>query len=287
MPLDAGHLTPGDCVSVDQLESNTPGSVPTARGTPTTCKFQAATLFCDHASRLIHLTCHSSTGAVNAIPAKRAFERDATLANVHIKKYKADNGIFNSASWRTSCDALQQSTEYCGVNAHHQNGIAERQIRTIVDRVCTMLLHAMHKWPDVITMDLWPYALKLAADLHNVTPGSSGLSPAEISAGAKDKNRLKDFHTFGCPVFVLEARLQAGHKIPKWEPRSRMAIYLGHSPQHASSVPLVMNIKTGHVSPQYHIVYDDHFTTTQETGKPQTWFQIWGDFSTGLHVPWY
>lgn len=111
-----------------------------------------------------------------------------------------------------------------------------------------MLIHATHKWPDVVTVDLLPYALKLATDLHNATPGISGLSPAEIFAGIKDKNRLKVFHTFSCPVFVLEAHLRSGHKIPKWEPRSPMAIYLGHSLQHASNVPLVMNIKSGLVS---------------------------------------
>jgi hypothetical protein len=40
-----------------------------------------------------------------------------------------------------------------------------------------MLLHAMHHWPDIIKVDLWPYALKLAVDLHNHTPGPSGHSP--------------------------------------------------------------------------------------------------------------
>jgi hypothetical protein len=105
-PLDAAHLHPGDCVSVDQLESNTPGSVLTSHGTPTKCTFQAATFFCDHASHFIHLTCHSFTGAVDAIASKRAFEREAQLANVSIKKYKADNGIFNSASWHATCELL-------------------------------------------------------------------------------------------------------------------------------------------------------------------------------------
>jgi len=146
-----------------------------------------------------------------------------------------------------------------------------------------MLLHVLNKWPDVVTVSLWPYALRLAVDLHNATPGQSSLSPAEIFAGTKDRNRLADFHAFGCPVFVLEARLQAGHKIPKWEPHSWMAVYLGCSPQHASNVPLVMNIKTGLVSPQYHVVFDDHFTTTQCLATnvlPANWkllFQEWSE----------
>jgi len=124
-----------------------------------------------------------------------------------------------------------------------------------------MLLHAMRSWPEIITKDLWPFALKLAVDIHNSTPGPSGLSPDEIFSGQKStKNRLADFHTFGCPVFVLEASLQDGHKLLKWKPRSRMAVYLGLSPNLATTVPLVLNTTTGLVSPQYHLVFNDHFT---------------------------
>ena len=69
-------------------------------------------------------------------------------------------------------------------------------------------------------------------------------------------------HTFGCPVYVLKDGLQtAGSQIPKWDPRARLGIYLGHSPCHAGSIALVMNPRTLHVSPQFHVVYDDDFTT--------------------------
>ena len=40
-----------------------------------------------------------------------------------------------------------------------------------------------------------------------------------------------------------------------------MVIYVGHLPAHAGSVELVLNPKTGLVSPQYHVVYDDQFST--------------------------
>ena len=75
--------------------------------------------------------------------------------------------------------------------------------------------------------------------------------------------RLKNFHTFGCPVYVLDARLQSagGAGPPKWDARSRLGIYVGHSPLHAGSVALVLNPKTGLVSPQYHVVFDDDFST--------------------------
>jgi hypothetical protein len=41
-----------------------------------------------------------------------------------------------------------------------------------------------------------------------------------------------------------------------------MGVYLGSSPNHASSVPLVLSTTTGLVSPQFHVVFDDNFTTT-------------------------
>jgi hypothetical protein len=93
--------------------------------------------------------------------------------------------------------------------------------------------------------------------------GYYGLTPEEIFTGIKGCNHLADFHPFGCPVFVLDPMLQQGHKIPRWKPRSRVVVYLGLSPEHASSVPLVLSTSTGLVSPQFHIVFDDYFSTTK------------------------
>jgi len=115
----------------------------------------------------------------------------------------------------------------------------------------------MIQWPDIITETLWPFALRLAVELHNKTPGPSDLTPEEIFTGMKQKNKFFDFHPFGCPIFVLDPSLQQGHKIPRWKPRSRMGVYLGSSPNHASSVPLVLSTTTGLVSPQFQVVFDD------------------------------
>jgi hypothetical protein len=137
-----------------------------------------------------------------------------------------------------------------------------------------MLLKDIRLWPDDITPALWPLALQLAVDVHSHTPSPSGLSPIEIFSKHKDSNRLKDFHPFGGPVVALKASLQKGHKIPKWQPRSRMAIYLGNSTHHAINAHLVLNIQTGLVSPQYHVVFDDNFTTTksiQPNETPSNW----------------
>ncbi len=154
-----------------------------------------------------------STGADEAVQAKHHFEHLAAQHNVHIKQYHSDNGVYASQAFKSSCEALDQKYSFRGISAKHQNGIAEHMIGTITRRAHSMLLHATLLWPDIITEDLWPFALKMAVDVHNATPGISGLSPDEMFSGQKStKSRLNDFHPFGCPVFVLEASLQNGHK---------------------------------------------------------------------------
>ena len=98
-------------------------------------------------------------------------------------------------------------------------------------------------------------------------------------SGVAEKNiRLRDFHTFDCPCYVLNSRLQKNSKgVPKWDPQSRLGIYLGRSPSHAGNVALVINPNTGWVSPQYHVVFDDDFTTNPHLRKgtvPPNWEKL-------------
>ena len=46
-------------------------------------------------------------------------------------------------------------------------------------------------------------------------------------------------------------------------PRARLGINLGFSLHHARSVALILNPRTGLVSPQYHVKFDDLFETTK------------------------
>jgi hypothetical protein len=55
--------------------------------------------------------------------------------------------------------------------------------------------------------------------------------------------------------------MQAAQKIDKWSVRSKIGAFLGMSPKHARSVEMILNIQTGHVSPQFHWKADSTFTT--------------------------
>jgi hypothetical protein len=58
--------------------------------------------------------------------------------------------------------------------------------------------------------------------------------------------------------------LQSGTGIfHKWKQQSRVGIYIGRSPQHARSVALILDWRTGLVSPQFHIKFDPSFQTVK------------------------
>ena len=66
---------------------------------------------------------------------------------------------------------------------------------------------------------------------------------------------LSNFHTFCCPIYMQDACLQGvvGGGPPKWDPQTRLRIYLGQSPSNAGGVALVVNPKYGLVSPQFNL----------------------------------
>jgi hypothetical protein len=75
-------------------------------------------------------------------------------------------------------------------------------------------------------------------------------------------------HVWGCPVYVLDPKLQDGKKLPKWNPHSHHGQFWGISSEHLSTIGWILNLHTEHVSPQYHVMYDDLFSTVPnaETG---------------------
>ena len=131
----------------------------------------------------------------------------------------------------------------------------------------TSLLHAKRRWPSVITTLLCPYALKTAIDRYNDFHfDKNGLTPPQKFAKTSQKPIVSNRHPWGCPVFVLTKEAQESMS-PKWEPRSRVGIYLEHSPTHAGSVAMVLNPRTLHVSPQYPVVFDDTLSTLEHIEK--------------------
>jgi hypothetical protein len=271
---------PGSKTSTDQLVSAQPGLIPQMSGRLTALRVNGATIFADHYSDHVYVFLMRDLTLEETLLAKASYEKFLHSIGVTTKAYHADNGRFADKGFRDDCEKNNQTITFCGVGAHHQNGIAERKIKSLTLGGRTLLLHAKRMLPEYISTILWPFAIKCYEDrMNNLTHRADGRTPFETLAGLESSPlRIKDFHTFGCPCYVLDHRLQSGQSmVPKWDPRARMGIYVGRSPSHASSVGLILNPRTGHISPQYHVVYDDDFTTVpylrSETVPPR-WAEL-------------
>ncbi|KAL7460959.1 hypothetical protein ACHAXS_001393 [Conticribra weissflogii] len=183
--------------------------------------------------------------AASTVEAKQNFEHFCGTRNVDVEHYHANNGLFADSDLTQEIKKNMQRLTFCGVNAHHQNGITERMIKSLTLISRTLLLHAQRHWPEYITTMLWPLALKAAQDrLNQLSVDLSGRTPDSA---------------------------------PKWEPRARLGIYVSRSPHHAGNVALVLNPTTGLVSPQFHVVFDDEFTTVPHLWKgtvPPNWAKL-------------
>lgn len=265
---------PGYCVSVDQLVSPTPGFVAQMTGILTTARYTCATVYVDQASRLSFTYLQKTASAEETLEGKIAFELYAKDRGVLVTAYHADNGIFRAHKWVQACRMNGQRLTFAGVNAHHQNGMAERRIRSLQELARAMLIHATKRWPKATTANLWPYAIRMANMVLNETPNMKDdkkRTPQQVFSGTATNINAKHWKPFGCPVYVLNTALQKGQPHHKWKQRSRVGIYLGPSPQHARTVALVLDRETGLVSPQFHVVFDPSFQTVLEDKLDSTW----------------
>jgi hypothetical protein len=204
-------MSPWECVSVDQMESSTAGFIGQLKGAILmTLRYKYATVFVNLYSNYTYVYLHAKITSDETVKAKKAFELHAESFGVKIKQYHADNGRFQDIAFKIHCEQQGQTLTFFGVTAHFQNGRAECRIRGLQDGVRTSLLHAIKKWPNAITINLWPYAMRYANDVNNHVPVKGcDQSPLELFGSTTTKLPVKQFYHFGCPVYMLDSNLQA------------------------------------------------------------------------------
>ena len=95
----------------------------------------------------------------------------------------------------------------------------------------------------------------------------NGLSPMDKLSTVKNSIKFSNSHVFGCSCCVIPAKSQYHNSMPRWNEDVRVGDCLGRSKNHASNVSLTLNLQTGHVSPQFHVVFDDDFETVDSLRK--------------------
>jgi hypothetical protein len=285
--LKTDHLFPGQCVSVDHFVCSTKGRLFTSAGkTNEDEMYTGGCLFVDHATNHVHIEFQARLNTHQTLRAKGAYELMCRDYGVVPQTFVSDNGKpFVSAEFSQQLAKFEQVIRFAGAGAHHQNGNAERAIQTIMSISRTMMLHQAIHWPDVADASLWPMAVAHAVYLYNHVPDpATGLSAHYMFTRTRwEQSKFHDLHVWGCPVYVLEKTMSDGKKLPRWKPRSHRTINMGLSPNHASTVPLVLNPDTGYITAQFHVVFDDWFATVSSDSdklpdfQSPEWSQLFGD----------
>ena len=92
-------------------------------------------------------------------------------------------------------------------------------------------------------------AVSYACHVYNSSPNAAGIAPADLFTKST---------------------------IPQ-QPRSCKGIFLGLSSIHSSEVPYVLNLQTGSITTQYHVVFDNLFTTVESLARESDLPDHWAD----------
>lgn len=280
--LSKDILFPGQKVSVDHFSVSTRGRLYSGHGgAKDDEKYKGGVIFVDHATGFVYVVHVLNFTAGEALRAKLEFESVMANLGIALVHYHTDNGTFTAEEFTQQIDSNFQQMTLSGPGAHHQNAVAERAIGTIISLARTTMLHAKLRWPKAISSDLWPQAIDYVVQNYNLGPRENNTSPADMMfRTTTDRKAFADMHVWGAPVYVLNPKLQDGNTIPKFDPRSRRGVFLGLSKQHASNVPVVLNLETNRISAQFLVVIDDWFATVsnvvseEDSVDPENWADI-------------
>ena len=160
-----------------------------------------------------------------------------------MKHYYSDNGVYTADEFREDCKEKRQTQSFSGVGAKFQNACAELTIQTVIAMTRTYMVHVSLCWTEYGTssIKLWPFAVKHAVWVYNRLPNrNTGLTPLELLTKTKAHHKdLLRAHVWGCPVYVLDPKLQDGKKIPKFNKLSCLEQFMGFSAEHSLLDPAI------------------------------------------------
>ena len=129
---------------------------------------------------------------------------------------------------------------------------------------------------------LWQWTMQTYIYNHTPNPTTEIASIDVMTRTRTPHHHLAALHTWGCPTYVLEPDLHDGKKIPCWQLGSRQSLFLGFSSKHASTVPIVLHNSSLHISPQFHVIFDDWFLTVISDVEipddpPDDWYDLFNN----------
>ena len=198
---------PGELICCDQYVCGLPGRLPHTRGRESQAeRYHGGTIFVDAYSSKIFIRNQVSLRTGETLLGKAEFEAYAAQFNVKLKSFRCDNHPFSSQEFLDDLALKEQTVTYCGVGAHHMNGVAERAIRTLVHWTRAIMMNQMLYWPEMFDEANWGLAMEHACWVWNNLPREdSRLTPEELFTGLKLPNHdtINNLRVWGCPAWVL------------------------------------------------------------------------------------
>lgn len=212
-------------------------------------------LFIDHASRYKWIYFIKELSTESLLDAFKKFYLRITAGQEKVsslcimKTFKTDCAPqFKDRIFTDYVQSNGISLEYSAPYSHHQNGIAERAIRSIREMGISQMIHA--RAPPY----LWPYAFRHSVYLMNRLPtGALGFNTTpyiKMFGIIPEANVIK---VFGCDAYAL---IQNKHK---HGPRANKGLYVGQAD--TSTAYLFYNPDTRSVSETLHIKFNEDVTS--------------------------
>ena len=159
---------------------------------------------------------------------KESYEHLSASHKARVCAYRADNEIFTDPLLKEALHTCRQEISYCRGVSHNQNTIVEHMIKGLTLCRQTLLIHATRLWTEYVITFLQPFLFKAEFQRYNsLDIDKYRKTPDQKFSVVYFQVSPMDFHTWGCPNFVLKAPLQGGSEgRPKWEPRERPGFYI-------------------------------------------------------------
>lgn len=138
-----------------------------------------------------------------------------------------------------------------------QNGVAERLNRTLQDMARAMLLFAG------LSKTFWAEAIATAVHLKNRCSHAAlkQRTPEEMFSGTKPD--LSHCRVFGCRAYVLNE-----DHVAKFDPRSKVCIFVGYGVDHGVQGYLVYDMETKKLKVSRNVVFDEKSFPAREPVAP-------------------
>ena len=116
-----------------------------------------------------------------------------------INNYHADNSRFVDNG---AINQKDQKKTFCGLGAHHHNGIVENKNNILTNGARTILPHGTRMWPQMIDGMFWTFSMKAISErLIILHIDNKGRTPEYILHGVNVEDiPVKSFHTLFSPI---------------------------------------------------------------------------------------